>query len=49
MPTTFHSIFYYMIPENENRWARAERLNGRLAMIGFLAAIGAYINTGSIW
>ena len=27
---------------------RAERLNGRLAMIGFVAAIGAYVLTGDI-
>ncbi len=27
---------------------RAERLNGRLAMLGFLAAIGAYAVTGQI-
>lgn len=27
---------------------RAERLNGRLAMLGFIAAIGAYVSTGQI-
>jgi len=27
---------------------RAEMLNGRLAMLGFVAAIGAYIVTGDI-
>ena len=27
---------------------KAERLNGRLAMIGFVAAIGAYVTTGQI-
>jgi hypothetical protein len=27
---------------------RAEKLNGRLAMIGFLAAVGAYAATGQI-
>ena len=26
----------------------AERLNGRLAMIGFVAAVGAYLTTGQI-
>ena len=26
----------------------AEELNGRLAMIGFVAALGAYITTGQI-
>ena len=32
------------IPHNE----RAEKLNGRLAMLGFLAAVGAYAVTGQI-
>jgi len=27
---------------------RAERLNGRLAMLGFVAAVGAYLTTGQI-
>jgi hypothetical protein len=26
----------------------AERLNGRLAMLGFVAAVGAYLTTGQI-
>lgn len=26
----------------------AERLNGRLAMLGFVAAVGAYFTTGQI-
>ena len=26
----------------------AERLNGRFAMIGFIAAVGAYLTTGQI-
>lgn len=34
----------YGVPHNE----RAELLNGRLAMLGFVAAIGAYIVTGQI-
>jgi len=38
-----------MRPEEENRWERAERLNGRLAMIGIVAAVGAYLATGNIW
>ena len=32
------------IPHNE----RAERLNGRLAMLGVIAAIGAYATTGQL-
>jgi hypothetical protein len=34
----------YIVPHNE----RAELLNGRLAMLGFVAAIGSYIVTGQI-
>ena len=34
----------YGVPHNE----RAELLNGRLAMLGFVAAVGAYIVTGQI-
>lgn len=32
----------------ENHNEKAERLNGRLAMLGFVAAIGAYVVTGDI-
>jgi hypothetical protein len=34
----------YGVPHNE----RAELLNGRLAMLGFVAAIGSYALTGQI-
>jgi|TARA_B100000035_G_C20981050_1_gene545462 hypothetical protein len=27
---------------------RAEKLNGRAAMVGFVAAVGAYLTTGQI-
>jgi len=27
---------------------RAEKLNGRAAMIGFVAAVGAYLTTGQV-
>ena len=30
------------------RWERAELLNGRLAMLGVIAAIGAYLVTGDL-
>ena len=33
---------------NVNYWENAEQLNGRLAMIGFIALIGAYVTTGQI-
>lgn len=34
----------YTVPHNE----RAEQLNGRLAMLGVIAAIGAYALTGQL-
>ena len=33
---------------NNAQWHEAEELNGRLAMLGFSAALGAYIVTGQI-
>ena len=32
----------------ETIWEQGEKLNGRLAMIGFVAALGAYVVTGQI-
>jgi hypothetical protein len=32
----------------ETKWEKAEKLNGRLAMLGIIAALGAYIMTGQI-
>ena len=29
-------------------WRYAEKINGRLAMLGFVAAVGAYATTGNI-
>ena len=34
--------------ENEDYFDNAERVNGQLAMIGFVAALGAYITTGQL-
>tara|TARA_R100000353_G_C6364209_1_gene157069 strand:+ start:274 stop:465 length:192 start_codon:yes stop_codon:yes gene_type:complete len=34
--------------EQEVLLSNAEQLNGRLAMIGFVAAFGAYLTTGQI-
>ena len=31
-----------------NYWQYAERVNGRWAMVGFVALLGAYITTGQI-
>ena len=41
---TMYTDKEYTVPHNE----RAELLNGRLAMLGFVAAVGAYIVTGQI-
>lgn len=38
-----------MRPEYETHWERAERWNGRFAMIGVVAAVVTYLVTGSIW
>lgn len=43
-PTVIMSDHPYGVPHNE----RAELLNGRLAMLGFMAAVGAYALTGQI-
>ena len=40
----FHKHIYRGNTMNEN----AEKLNGRAAMIGFIAAVGAYFTTGQI-
>ncbi len=32
----------------ENEKVVAEKLNGRLAMMGFIALVGAYLTTGQI-
>lgn len=33
---------------NKEFFEKAEKLNGRLAMIGFIAGLGAYLITGEI-
>ena len=37
-----------IIMNNDNQFENAERLNGLAAMLGVLAAIGAYATTGQI-
>ena len=37
-----------LVMQNENHLDDAERVNGQLAMIGFVAALGAYITTGQL-
>ena len=41
---TMYPDHNYSVPHNE----RAEQLNGRLAMLGVMAALGAYALTGQI-
>ena len=43
-PPLIMSDHPYGVPQNE----RAEQLNGRLAMLGVMAALGAYALTGQI-
>ena len=38
---TLESVF-------ETRWEQGELINGRLAMLGIVAAIGAYVMTGDL-
>ena len=44
----------YVSPTDAERYAletyaqRAEKLNGRLAMLGFVIAVGTYLTTGQI-
>jgi len=37
-----------MTPVYETRYEKGEKLNGRLAMLGMMAALGAYALTGQI-
>ena len=42
-------VMYYISSENTmSHNETAERLNGRLAMLGVIAAIGAYATTGQL-
>ena len=34
--------------DQRDQLTRAEKMNGRWAMIGFMAAVGAYVTTGQI-
>ena len=42
------SLLMSKIKSVEKEKIVAERLNGRFAMIGFIAAVGAYLTTGQI-
>ena len=37
-----------VLSEEQTMNERAEKLNGRAAMIGFVAAVGAYLTTGQV-
>ncbi|ADO98601.1 high light inducible protein [Prochlorococcus phage P-RSM4] len=47
-----HSRYFLMYPSNtkevEAQKVVAEKLNGRLAMLGIIAGIGAYLTTGQL-
>ena len=45
---TTHSRYSLMNKEIEKQKVVAEKLNGRLAMLGIIAGIGAYLTTGQI-
>jgi hypothetical protein len=38
----------YTMEQNESHNTKAERLNGRAAMLGVIAALGAYAVTGQL-
>lgn len=40
--------FMEIIEVNETHDKKAERLNGRLAMLGVIAAMGSYVMTGQL-
>lgn len=44
----FSSAFFKEVTMDKIFTEAAERLNGRLAMIGFVAAVGAYFVTGQV-
>ncbi|MEC8551799.1 MAG: high light inducible protein [Pseudomonadota bacterium] len=48
----YHTRYLLMYPSNkkevEAQKVVAEKLNGRLAMLGIIAGIGAYLTTGQL-
>ena len=44
----YGDTFNILMEVIETIWEKGEKLNGRLAMIGFVAALGAYVVTGQI-
>ena len=48
MPNNIHATEPQIEVVDVNYYENAERVNGQLAMLGFVAAIGSYIFTGQI-
>ena len=48
MPNNIHATEPQVQVIEQDYFENAERVNGQLAMIGFIAAIGSYIFTGQI-
>ena len=48
MPNNIHATEPQVEVADVNYYENAERVNGQLAMMGFIAAIGSYIFTGQI-
>ena len=48
MPNNIHATEPQVRVIEVDYYENAERVNGQLAMIGFIAAIGSYIFTGQI-
>ena len=48
MPNNIHATEPQVQVIDQDYFENAERVNGQLAMIGFIAAIGSYIFTGQI-
>ena len=48
MPNNIHATEPQVQVIEQDYFENAERVNGQLAMIGFVAALGSYIITGQI-
>jgi hypothetical protein len=48
MPNNIHATEPQVQVIDTDYYENAERVNGQLAMLGFIAAIGSYIFTGQI-
>ena len=48
MPNNIHATEPQVQVIEQDYFENAERVNGQLAMIGFIAALGSYITTGQL-